>query len=347
MKNRLGCVSIAGIVLAAVMLAAIAAWTVAFGQGLFSPGQLSAVSRGKTYGGISAHAQLAHDCGACHTAAWSSQTMTERCLACHTEVASQIGAKTGLHGPLVGTLSSPTCRGCHTDHHGLSASLTVLDPGTFPHDLTGYSLRGHNHTSRGTQFTCADCHGSDLAHFDQATCAICHEGLDATFMRRHEAAFGRTCLLCHRGNARDGANFDHNRLAFKLVGKHAQVQCEGCHSTSSPARLPQNTPQDCYACHAKNDKHAGKFGQQCGQCHTPNGWGNATFDHTIFPVDHGSRGQASSCDTCHPTGLTTYTCFGCHEHTPAGIQARHEGRPLSSLTDCVRCHAGGRGEGGG
>jgi hypothetical protein len=125
------------------------------------------------------------------------------------------------------------------------------------------------------------------------------------------------------------------------------VPCEGCHTHSGSTGAPQNTPQDCYSCHAKDDKHKGTFGKDCGQCHTPAGWGNAKFDHTIFPVAHGNRGQPSTCQTCHPNGLSTYTCFGCHQHTPANIQGGHEGRALADLADCIRCHAGGRGEGGG
>jgi hypothetical protein len=27
-------------------------------------------------------------------------------------------------------------------------------------------------------------------------------------------------------------------------------------------------PTDCYSCHAKRDVHRGKFGKDCGRCHT-------------------------------------------------------------------------------
>ena len=167
--------------------------------------------------------------------------MADRCLACHTDVAGQIQAKSGLHGGLVGAQSSPTCRGCHPEHHGPDGALTVVDEATFPHDLTGYSLRGHQRTTEGSQVTCADCHPKDLAHFDQATCADCHATIDATFMSRHEATFGKQCLPCHDGTDRVGANFDHNRLPFKLTGKHAGVACE---QVPRQRRVPPGPAED-------------------------------------------------------------------------------------------------------
>lgn len=342
MSNRLGFLSGTGAVVAAVALLGMLGWTTIRGPVIFSPGALNSVSKSRTLGGVATHAQLAGNCGACHSAPWSSRTMADKCVACHQDVGAQIQARSGLHGQLVGSLKSPTCRGCHTEHHGPNGALTVADGVTFPHDLTGYSLRGHRRTSSGAAFACADCHPKDLAHFDQATCADCHAGIDASFMARHEASFGKQCLLCHHGGNR-GGDFDHNQLPFKLTGRHAHIACEQCHSN---AASPQNTPQDCFSCHQKDDKHAGKFGRQCGQCHTPDGWGNAKFDHSVFPVDHGSRVQTATCQTCHPNDVSTYTCYGCHAHTPANVQAEHEGRTIAELTDCIRCHAGGRSEGG-
>jgi hypothetical protein len=346
-KDRLGFLSGTGAVLAGLTVVGLLVATLMMGPVLFSPGALSARSKGTTYGGVKSHAQLAADCGACHTAPWSSRTMTGQCLACHTEVAAEVQAKNGVHGPMMGALTSPTCRGCHPDHGGAQGVVTVTDAASFPHDLTPYSLRGHRHKANGGSFTCVDCHPKDLAHFDQATCAGCHTTIDAAFMTRHAAQFGPGCLVCHDGSGNDAANFDHNKLPFKLTGKHAGVACDKCHTNTGSRQGLQNTPQDCNSCHAKNDTHQGRFGQQCGQCHTADGWANATFNHTIFPVNHGSRELKATCQTCHPIDVTTYTCFGCHTHTPANAVSGHEGRSLQQLTDCIRCHPGGRTEGGG
>lgn len=271
--------------------------------------------------------------------------MADKCLACHAQVAGQLQSRTGLHGRLLAGRSPVTCKGCHTDHLGAAGALTVANGATFPHDLTGYSLSGHRATIAGARVTCAECHPAGLARFDQTTCTSCHESLDAAFMRKHEAAFGTHCLTCHNGRDNFGRDFNHNRFAFKLTGKHAGVACEQCHSNTGSLSDLKNTPQDCYSCHVKNDPHAGKFGTMCGQCHTPASWKGATFDHSVFPVNHGTEQQASNCQTCHPNGVSTYTCLGCHAHTPASVAAGHEGRTLAEISDCVRCHAGGRGGG--
>jgi len=347
-NNRLGFMSTTGILGAIIVLIAVGAWTFFLGQGLFSPGALNSSSAGKALGGVTNHAALGGQCAACHGSPWGARTQAQLCMSCHTDVSTQIQGHSGLHSGIVGSSSAPTCRGCHTEHHGANGVLTVLDEATFPHDLTGYSLAKHTRKSNGTRFTCADCHGTDIAHFDQTVCGTCHAQMDSAFMAQHEKAFGKSCLACHNGSGKDGANFDHNKLAFKLTGKHAGLACERCHTgVGASAKGPQFTPQDCYSCHAKDDKHNGTFGQQCGQCHTPAGWANAKFDHSIFPVNHGSRGgQQASCQTCHPKSLSEYTCYGCHAHTPANIVRRHEGRALADLANCIRCHAGGRGEGG-
>lgn len=338
-SDRLGFLSATGALFAGLALLGVVAWTLLAGPALFSPGSLSAVSRGRPQGGVSSHTQI-RDCGACHAVPWSGQTMAARCLACHANVGVQIRARSGLHGRLVGERSSPTCRGCHTDHHGAKGSQTVMGS-AFPHFLTGYSLSGHQRTPRGTKVTCSDCHHKDLAHFDETSCSECHSSLDAGFMRKHIAAFGAQCLTCHDGSGRFGADFDHSKLPFKLTGKHTNLACVRCHPDTGSIQALKATPTECWGCHAKDDKHNGSFGRSCGQCHSTDRWTGAKFDHAIFPVNHGSRERVATCQTCHPTTLSSYTCLGCHEHTPAGIVSDHEGRSLAQLANCIRCHPGG------
>jgi hypothetical protein len=340
-SNRPGFVSGTAVLLAAVTLVALLGWVSIGGPALLSPGALNAQARARTLGGVTSHAQLAGDCGACHTAPWSSRTMADRCVACHKEIGTELQSRSGLHGTLAWRTSSPTCRGCHPEHNGPNGSLNA-DAARFPHDLTRYSLRGHRRTAKGAKVTCAGCHPKGLASFDQGTCADCHATLDTAFMSRHEASFGKECLPCHDGTDRFGAGFEHNKLPFRLTGKHTGLACERCHAAAGSIQALKAAPQACGVCHAKSDKHKGAFGQQCGQCHTTDSWANAKFDHTIFPVNHGSDAQTATCQTCHPTDVSTYTCYGCHAHTPASILSQHEGRAISGLADCIRCHAGGR-----
>lgn len=340
MSGRPGFLSPTGIVVAVVLVAVVIAVTLVASPFLFSPGSLNSQAKAVTLSGVTNHAQLGNNCGACHTAPWSAQTMADKCLACHTDVTTQISGKTGVHGHLFGPRQAATCGGCHPDHRGATGALTSFDENSFPHGLTGFSLSGHARTAQGRRFTCHDCHANGYGTtFDQTVCATCHAAINATFMSQHKSAFGSDCLPCHNGS---GTTVDHSKFPFKLTGKHAGLPCTACHGGAKSIQDFQKAPTDCYSCHAKNDKHNGSFGQQCGTCHSTSAWTGASFSHTIFPVNHGSDQQQASCQTCHPNGTNTYTCFGCHAHTQSGIQSGHEGRSLAQLTDCIKCHPGGR-----
>ena len=270
-NGRPGFFSPTGIAVAAVLVVVVVALTVLLGPVLFSPGSLNAQAKAAPLGGVASHAQLGNHCGACHTAPWSSQTMADKCMACHKDISAEISGKTGLHGALLAT-RTPTCAGCHPDHHGANGTLTALT-GSFSADM-------------------------------------------------------------------------HNSFAFKLTGKHATIACSACHANAKSLQDFQKTPQDCNSCHAKDDKHKGSFGTQCGSCHNTSGWGGASFNHDIFPVNHGSNQQTATCQTCHPSGTSTYTCFGCHAHTQSNVVGQHEGKSLSQLTNCIQCHKGGSSGGG-
>ena len=342
MTKRPSFFSPTGIAVAVALVVVVVALTLILGPVLFSPGSLNSQAKAATLGGVASHAQLGNHCGACHTAPWSSQTMADKCLACHTDVGAQISGKTGLHGTLPAMRSAP-CGGCHPDHGGPNGALTSLNGSTFPHDVTGFSLSGHRDKAGGGRFACADCHPKGYGAFDQSICATCHAAMDASFMKQHEAAFGTDCTPCHNGGG--NAKVDHSKFPFKLTGKHAGLPCNDCHAGAKSIQDFQKAPQDCNSCHAKDDKHKGAYGQQCGDCHSASGWGDVTFDHKVFPLDHGSDQQRSTCQTCHPNGTSTYTCFGCHAHTTSNVVGQHEGKSLAELQDCIKCHKGG-GSGG-
>ena len=354
MTRRPGFFTPIGVVAAAVLLVVVLGWTLAAGGALFSPGELNAQTKGASLGGAASHAALAGDCGACHPAPWSSQTLADRCLGCHDDVAGEIERREGLHGRLVaagapaGKLSSD-CRDCHPEHNGPQGALTELDAADFPHDATGFSLSTHQRTEGGRPFACGDCHDDGYPVFDDAICTDCHAGIDVAFMERHEATYGATCLACHDGSGRDGAGFDHGTTGFALTGGHADAACVDCHEGARSRRDLEQAPRDCYGCHAEDDKHDGAYGRQCGECHGTGDWEDVTFDHSAFPLDHGSEERTAGCATCHPATTSAYTCYGCHEHTTATVLDEHEGRSLTALEDCIRCHPGGReaDEGGG
>ena len=75
----------------------------------------------------------------------------------------------------------------------------------------------------------------------------------------------------------------------------------------------------------------------CAQCHGPRSWKPATFDHAkLFVLD---RDHNTECATCHVNSdFSRYTCYGCHEHQPAGVRAEHLEEGLRDFEDCVKCH---------
>ena len=66
-------------------------------------------------------------------------------------------------------------------------------------------------------------------------------------------------------------------------------------------------------------------------------WKPATFDHArYFRLD---RDHAVACATCHVgNDYARYTCYGCHEHTPARVRAEHAEEGITAFEHCVECH---------
>jgi hypothetical protein len=336
MRKRLGCVSVSGIIAAFVALLLVVGVSLLWGGVLFSPGPLNAQTSGATLGSVSSHAELGRRCSACHAAPWSRETMSERCLACHTEVARQLQEPSSLHGVLGVGSQGLLCYDCHPEHGGTDAPLTQVDVETFPHEATGYALQGHRQTAAGDEFACADCHGQNLTRFDVAACTDCHRELDAAYTQTHIEAFGPGCLACHDGVDTYGRQFDHDRLNFPLQGQHTSAGCAGCHEGARSIADLQAAPHDCASCHAAADAHEGQFGQDCAGCHTPQDWGEATFDHalTAFPLT--GAHIATECRSCHVSGVfagTPQACSACHDDP-----AFHLGL-LGS--DCAACHTTG------
>lgn len=393
---------------ALVSAAAIAILWWITGGGIASPGPLgSGTGDGARRGGVSSHAELSRRCSACHPAPWSGTTTSDRCLACHDEIRAELASDDGLHAHL-GDVRG--CLGCHTDHRGAAAELTRLDPATFPHDATGFSLAAHRKTREGEPFACADCHDQGLAQWDERRCESCHREEQPALMVAHVAAWGEDCRACHDGVDRYGDAFDHAATRFALAGKHTVAECAACHPDVRTASGFAAAPERCADCHGDDDVHKGRYGDDCGKCHDAAGWKPATFDHARtsfpltgahvdvacagchaagkyeatptacvachpmpddhrgtfgddcagchgtstwkgatfdhrFPLDHGSS-RAVACKTCHPAGYRTYDCYGCHEHTPAGIARKHQKEGIADFRDCMKCHPTGREEEG-
>lgn len=173
------------------------------------------------------------------------------------------------------------------------------------------------------QDECARCH----VRFDRAgqdkLCADCHKPV-AQDMAAHTGWHGRqpaqACRSCHTDhkgrNARiaplDTQGFDHRQTDWPLRGAHSRVDCAQCHRSGKAWR---EAPQDCLACHQKDDKHQGALGKACADCHSQDSWKNAKFDHNSTRFALKGEHTRTACADCHPkaryAGVPT-TCVGCH-----------------------------------
>ena len=241
------------------------------------------------------HAELA--CSQCHT-----DTFTETsgdCMTCHAQ-----------DEPHEGQLGQ-NCAQCHTPEGWQEA--------TFDHAQAAIRLVGFH-----IGLDCSQCHSDLTFQGTPQTCYACHAG-----RAPHSGQFGPSCEQCHTPNGWRQVTFNHSQAAFQLVGAHASVSCQQCHSNG----VFRGTPQTCYACHAGRDPHGGQFGPSCEQCHTPNGWNQTTFDHSRAAFQLVGAHAGVSCQQCHTSGVfrgTPQDCTSCH----AGRDA-HGGR---FGTNCAQCH---------
>lgn len=141
----------------------------------------------------------------------------------------------------------------------------------------------------------------------------------------HQDLKEKDCVACHSDHKGVQAFHPIGRFSHDLLGPVVVERCGGCH----------RAPQD--ALHRQ-------VSEGCGQCHTQQAWTPATFDHDrLFLLDGDHQ---ATCDTCHQRNdYSRYTCYGCHEHSRAGIREAHLEEGITQYEDCVECHRGGDAEG--
>jgi hypothetical protein len=199
-------------------------------------------------------------------------------------------------------------------------------------------VKCHEVSTSSPTFRCVECHREIADELNQ------NKGLHATFPRSGPA--GSACVKCHSDH--NGENFallhwdptpkgfDHSKTGYVLDGKHAGVACRTCHT---PQHIPaaarpllgtkdlnhtwMGLSPTCTTCH--EDKHQGRFGQNCLQCHSTSDWKGAKidkehFDHskTHYPLTGAHREVA--CEKCHTAG--------------ADGLPRYAGLPFSKCSDC-------------
>ncbi len=189
---------------------------------------------------------------------------------------------------------------------------SVLSPGEL--------IQGH----AKWQDDCKQCH----VRFDRAAqdrlCMDCHKnigrdvGQKTGFHGRLKPQACRACHTEHKGRAArivllDKEQFDHSATDFALRGKHRETACEKCHEAGKKYFL---APQECVACHKKDDVHKGSLGPKCADCHVETRWKEAKFDHdkTRYPLT--GKHVDVKCADCHKDTNyreTPHACIACHK----------------------------------
>ena len=251
---------------------------------------------------IQGHADVEAECTRCHIP-FHAEAQNDLCQDCHSDIGTDLREGWGFHG-LDPAVANSDCKTCHTEHQGREADVVGLDPESFDHDFTEFHLEGAH-----VRVGCERCHEAKLKFRDAPNeCIDCHAAVDA-----HDGRLGKRCAECHSQRAWREVRFDHGITRYPLTGKHRDLDCALCHT----GERYENTPMDCQSCHGLNDVHLGRFGSDCGRCHSTTGWKTRGFDHdrdTKFSL----RGEHAkvACESCHGVDdaerPTPSDCASCH-----------------------------------
>jgi hypothetical protein len=250
------------------------------------------------------------------------------------------------------------CVSCHADRHNATVSTQCQTcHGTkawspvvsFDHGKTKFALVGKH-----KQAECSKCHGGltkktsngpilfSAKSFED--CTPCHAS-------PHGRKFSdKTCRSCHTAEGWSSVvSFDHAATRFPLVGKHATVPCEKCHTQMSTRKngvvsFATKSFTDCTPCHST--PHNPRFsGRECKSCHTATAWNTLAierFDHALTNYLLEAKHAQLKCEQCHkePIGagfkgrflLPFQRCTDCHADY-------HNGQFKEKYSNnCVECH---------
>lgn len=163
-------------------------------------------------------AHSATPCFACHVSEtdhkWRFKDKSTKCVDCHKDI----------HKNYITEKYYPeaNCTVCHVSDTWSSVN--------FDHKKTDWPLEGKH-----LETECRDCHFKNTEKgnkFNQkfskleSDCVSCHES-------KHGDQFAingkTTCVRCHVFKSWVPEKFDHNTTAFRLEGKHAEIECSQCH----------------------------------------------------------------------------------------------------------------------
>ena len=280
-----------------------------------------------------AHARL--ECNGCHKPAFIGDVrlkkkpstymgLNQACLSCHED----------YHKGKM----SPKCNNCHSFE-------TFKNATGFDHNTTRFPLLGKHKT-----VACEKCHKTEIVDgkpkqifrgLEFANCTACHKDV-------HDNKFGQNCRKCHSEESfhsvKGMKSFDHDKTNFKLIGKHALVECKACHKTSLTAPIRHDHCNNCHADYHNKDFAKNGVSPDCNQCHNNNGFTPSEYtiekhNLTKFPLE--GAHLATPCMACHKKqGKWSFrnmgkNCIDCHENVHKGfIQDKY----MSDNNNCTVCH---------
>ena len=239
------------------------------------------------------HAVL--ECSTCHKGTTSG--LNVNCVSCHQADYNNAPNHQAQKYPV-------TCEMCHT--------TSAWIPSNFNHQTTNFPLTGAH-----TTVQCSSCHTNGFTGTPSA-CISCHQNdyNNTTDPNHQQAGFSTECQTCHGTKSWGDASFDHSTTGFQLLGKHATVSCQSCHTTGYT-----NTPMQCYACHANSynsavpSHTAAGISTECETCHNPDAWKPSDFKHISTGFDLTGQHAVLECSACHKgtTSGLNVNCVSCHQ----------------------------------
>lgn len=313
--------------------------------------------------------QFSNDCQVCHTEeAWVPSTFNHDIQ--YFPIYS--GKHSGEWGACIdchinpGNIAEFSCIDCHEhnqpntddEHQGIGGYFynsqacyechpTGEATGSFDHNLSNFPLTGAHITT-----PCLSCHASGYTG-TTTICSDCHiEDFNQSVNPSHPAlGIPIACETCHNTNPGwQPATFPIHSNYYPLEGEHAIIanDCAACHEGNYTS-----TPNNCFECHeeeynqASNPNHlTAQFPTTCEDCHNPNGWTPASFNHDeqYFPIYSGEhQGEWDQCSDCHtnPNNYSIFDCLVCHEQGETDDKHQGIGGYIYNSNACFECHPDG------
>lgn len=273
------------------------------------------------------------------------------CYECHTpkfisdeKIKKRKGAFLGL---------KTTCNSCHTDAHNGSLGsnceschgMESFKPAVkFDHTKTKFALTGAHQ-----KVDCAKCHLTSVKNekklqqfkgIEFANCSSCHQDF-------HKGKFGAKCNTCHVTESfraiKNLESFDHSKTNYKLIGKHADVECKQCHTKGLNVKPKFEKCIDCHTDYHKSDFVKNNSVTDCKMCHDING-----FQTTSFTIEEHAKANfkltgahlAVPCQLCHFKNdkwkfkIEKKECSSCHSEVHGGSITN----VLHISNKCLACH---------